>query len=87
MVRMKKESHNMKLKENAKEEDPRSIWEQQVKKEIMLKEGRTWKKTKDQKKILRRNRQKERLDCYVNHIKMKHRRKKIKKISNIKLVY
>jgi hypothetical protein len=23
----------------------------------------------------------------VNHIKMKHRRKKIKKISNIKLVY
>jgi hypothetical protein len=31
----------MKLKENAKEKDPKSIWEQQVTKDVMPKEGRT----------------------------------------------
>lgn len=42
---------NMKLKENANEEDPRSIREQQVKKDVMLKEGRTWKEPMNQKKF------------------------------------
>jgi hypothetical protein len=33
---------NMKVKENAQEEDPRSRWEQQVMKEVMHKEGRNY---------------------------------------------
>jgi hypothetical protein len=55
----------MKMKENAKEEDPRSIREQQVKKDVMLKEGR--KEEHGRKPRTRKNFEKKqthgRLDC------------------------
>jgi hypothetical protein len=65
---------NLKVKGKCPRGRLRSTWEQQVRKYITHKEGRSWEETEEQE--LWESRVKWRLGCWMNYIKWTHLKKK-----------